>query len=76
MKKAIILTALIILLTGCGITGLSIEEIFPQEPQIKHCKPNITIASFNIRKFSDNSRTDEEMSYDRKIFNRGRTGIL
>lgn len=59
MKKIIIL--LLLVLTGCGITGLSIEEIFPQEPQIKHCTPNITIASFNIRKFSDNSRTDEEL---------------
>jgi endonuclease/exonuclease/phosphatase family metal-dependent hydrolase len=59
MKKTGLL--LLLLLTGCGITGLSIEEIFPQEPQIKSCSPNITIASFNIRKFSDNSRTDEEI---------------
>jgi endonuclease/exonuclease/phosphatase family metal-dependent hydrolase len=59
MKKALILVLL--LLTGCGITGLSIEELVPQEPQIKSCSPNITIASFNIRKFSDNSRTDEEV---------------
>lgn len=59
MKKAFIL--LLLLLTGCGITGLSIEDLIPQEPQIKHCSPNITIASFNIRKFSDNSRTDKEI---------------
>ncbi|MBW3002026.1 endonuclease/exonuclease/phosphatase family protein [Candidatus Woesearchaeota archaeon] len=59
MKKAIIL--MLLLLTGCGITGLNIAELIPQEPQIKHCSPNITIASFNIRKFSDNSRTDEEI---------------
>lgn len=59
MKKIAIL--LLLALTGCGITGLSIEELIPQEPQIKHCTPNITIASFNIRKFSDNSRTDEEI---------------
>lgn len=59
MKKILILVLL--LLTGCGITGLSIEDLIPQEPQIKSCSPNITIASFNIRKFSDNSRTDEEL---------------
>ena len=59
MKKTILL--LLLLLTGCGITGLSIDEILPQEPQIKQCTPNITIASFNIRKFSDKSRTDEEL---------------
>jgi len=59
MKKIIFI--LLLLLTGCGITGLSIEEILPTEPQIKHCQPNITIASFNIRKFSDNSRSDEEL---------------
>lgn len=59
MKK--IIFVLLLLLTGCGITGLSIEELIPQEPQIKHCQPNITIASFNIRKFSDNSRSDEEL---------------
>ncbi|MBW2973463.1 endonuclease/exonuclease/phosphatase family protein [Candidatus Woesearchaeota archaeon] len=55
MKK-IILFALLILITGCGITGM----IEFEEP-IKVCSPNITIASFNIRKFSDNSRTDEEL---------------
>jgi len=60
MKKTLILVLL--LLTGCGITGLSIKELIPQEPQIKSCSPNITIASFNIRKFSDNSRTDEELA--------------
>ena len=59
MKKILILVLL--LLTGCGITGLSIEDMIPQEPQIKSCSPNITIASFNIRKLSDNSRTDEEL---------------
>ena len=59
MKKTLIL--ILLLLTGCGITGLSIEDLIPQEPQIKSCSPNITIASFNIRKFSDNSRTDEEL---------------
>ncbi|MBW3005068.1 endonuclease/exonuclease/phosphatase family protein [Candidatus Woesearchaeota archaeon] len=59
MKKTLIL--ILLLLTGCGITGLSIEEMMPAEPQIKSCSPNITIASFNIRKFSDNSRTDEEI---------------
>ena len=59
MKKTLILVLL--LLTGCGITGFSIEDLIPQEPQIKSCSPNITIASFNIRKFSDNSRTDEEL---------------
>ena len=55
MKK-IILFALLILITGCGITGM-----IGFEEQIKVCSPNITIASFNIRKFSDNSRTDEEL---------------
>ncbi len=59
MKKTLIL--ILLLLTGCGITGLSIKDMIPQEPQIKSCSPNITIASFNIRKFSDNSRTDEEL---------------
>ena len=59
MKKAILLALL--LLTGCGITGLNLAELISEEPQIKSCSPNITIASFNIRKFSDNSRTDEEI---------------
>ena len=56
MKKTIIL--LLLLLTGCGITGMIPLEL--EEP-IKTCSPNITIASFNIRKLSDNSRTDEEL---------------
>ena len=57
MKKIIIL--LLFLLTGCGMTGMIPIEF--EEP-IKSCQPNITIASFNIRKFSDNSRSDEELA--------------
>jgi endonuclease/exonuclease/phosphatase family metal-dependent hydrolase len=57
MKKIIIL--LLLLLTGCGMTGMIPIEF--EEP-IKSCQPNITIASFNIRKFSDNSRSDEELA--------------
>lgn len=47
----------LLLLTGC-ITGFFSAE--PEE-KIKTCSPNITIASFNIRKFSDNSRDDAEL---------------
>lgn len=57
MKKTIVLILLVVL-TGCGITGMIPLEL--EEP-IKTCSPNITIASFNIRKLSDNSRTDEEL---------------
>ncbi len=49
------------LLTGCGISGMTIQDLISTEEQIKSCSPNITIASFNIRKLSDNSRTDEEI---------------
>jgi endonuclease/exonuclease/phosphatase family metal-dependent hydrolase len=51
-----LIIALLVLLTGCGITGF-----FSSEKEIDYCSPNITIASFNIRKFSDNSRDSEEL---------------
>jgi endonuclease/exonuclease/phosphatase family metal-dependent hydrolase len=57
MRKAILII-LLLLTTGCGLTGIVGIEL--EEP-IKTCQPNLTIASFNIRKFSDNSRTDEEL---------------
>jgi len=49
---------ILIILTGCGMTGF----IALQEEPVKSCSPNITIASFNLRKFSDASRTDEELN--------------
>jgi len=52
-----ILLGILLILTGCkGITGF----LTFKEP-IKHCSPNITIASFNIRKLSDASRNDNEL---------------
>jgi endonuclease/exonuclease/phosphatase family metal-dependent hydrolase len=48
----------VLLLTGCSISGLLGLE--PEET-IKSCSPNITIASFNIRKFSDKSRDSGEL---------------
>ncbi|MBD3361276.1 hypothetical protein GF358_00635, partial [Candidatus Woesearchaeota archaeon] len=52
-----ILTGILLILTGCeALTGfLTFEE------PVRSCSPNITIASFNIRKFSDNSRNDAEL---------------
>lgn len=55
--KWILIIGLLLVLTGCGtLTGVTTLE----EP-IKSCSPNITIASFNIRKFSDNSRNNSEL---------------
>lgn len=48
---------IVIILTGCGLTGFAALS----EELVKSCSPNITIASFNLRKFSDTSRTDEEL---------------
>ncbi|MBN1645216.1 hypothetical protein JW851_04250, partial [Candidatus Woesearchaeota archaeon] len=62
MRKTIIfgiIFSILLILTGCGIIT-SFTAIDFEEP-IKYCSPNITIASFNIRKFSDNSRDDSEL---------------
>ncbi len=57
--RIIWIIGLLLFLTGCGIitsfTALDVEEV-------KYCSPNITIASFNICKFSDNSRDSEELN--------------
>jgi len=59
IKILIGIITILLLLTGCGIiTGLGIIKT---EEKITYCSPNITIASFNIRKFSDTSRNDEEL---------------
>lgn len=55
--KILIPIIILVLLTGCGMTGFM---ALSEEP-VKICTPNITIASFNLRKFSDTSRTDEEL---------------
>lgn len=57
--KIIIVLILLLAVTGCDLAGFTALQ--PSET-IKTCSPNITIASFNIRKFSDNSRTDEELA--------------
>ncbi len=54
-----IIAVFLLVLTGCGVLT-SFTTLDFEEP-ITYCSPNITIASFNIRKFSDNSRDSEEL---------------
>ncbi len=74
MKAIAIIISLLLLLTACNIdmSGYAITDADiqqkagetqkePEEP-IKLCSPNLTIASFNLKDFSDKTRTDQELS--------------
>lgn len=74
MKAIAIIISLLLLLTACNIdmSGYAITDFdtpkeaseTPKEPEepIKLCSPNVTIASFNMKDFSDKTRTDQELS--------------
>ena len=77
MKAIAIIISLLLLLTACNVdmSGYAItdfdtpketskaapKEKEPEEP-VKLCSPNVTIASFNMKDFSDKTRTDQELS--------------
>jgi len=69
MKAIAIIISLLLLLTACNVdmSGYAITDTpqktdeTPEEP-VKLCSPNVTIASFNMKDFSDKTRTDQELS--------------